>query len=85
MQNEHVKLVNLKPSHPEYGTVEKMFKKTCPNFNIEKVISYGVGRGGNVNAWARNINILSKYLLIGCLQPNTPFVCQCPPRCTGWI
>ncbi|XP_031969832.1 protein mono-ADP-ribosyltransferase PARP14-like isoform X1 [Corvus moneduloides] len=37
MQNEHVKLVNLKPSHPEYRTVEKMFRKTCPNFNIEQI------------------------------------------------
>uniref|UniRef100_A0A8C5TV02 Poly [ADP-ribose] polymerase n=1 Tax=Malurus cyaneus samueli TaxID=2593467 RepID=A0A8C5TV02_9PASS len=37
MQNEQVKLVNLKPSHPEYTAVEKKFKATCPNFNIEKI------------------------------------------------
>ncbi|XP_068051390.1 protein mono-ADP-ribosyltransferase PARP14-like isoform X2 [Anomalospiza imberbis] len=37
MQNEHIKVVELKPSHPEYTTVEKMFKTTCPNFNIEKI------------------------------------------------
>lgn len=43
MENEQVKVVNLKPSHPEYTTVEKMFKTTCANFTIEKVISHGVG------------------------------------------
>uniref|UniRef100_A0A8C3M663 Uncharacterized protein n=1 Tax=Geospiza parvula TaxID=87175 RepID=A0A8C3M663_GEOPR len=37
MQNEQVKVVELKPSHPEYTTVEKMFKTTCTNFNIEKI------------------------------------------------
>ncbi|XP_041329145.1 protein mono-ADP-ribosyltransferase PARP14 [Pyrgilauda ruficollis] len=37
MQNERVKVVELKPSHPEYTTVEKMFKTTCTNFNIEKI------------------------------------------------
>ncbi|KFW80217.1 Poly [ADP-ribose] polymerase 14, partial [Manacus vitellinus] len=37
LQNERVKLVNLKPSHPDYGTVEKMFRTTCANFTIEKV------------------------------------------------
>ncbi|XP_053803921.1 protein mono-ADP-ribosyltransferase PARP14-like [Vidua chalybeata] len=37
MQNEHIKVVELKPSLPEYTTVEKMFKTTCPNFNIEKI------------------------------------------------
>lgn len=45
MQNEQVKVVKLKPSHPEYTAVEKMFATTCPDFTIEKVISYGVGRG----------------------------------------
>ncbi|XP_054133838.1 protein mono-ADP-ribosyltransferase PARP14-like [Melozone crissalis] len=37
MQSEQVKVVELKPSHPEYTTVEKMFKTTCANFNIEKI------------------------------------------------
>uniref|UniRef100_A0A674HBV1 Poly [ADP-ribose] polymerase n=1 Tax=Taeniopygia guttata TaxID=59729 RepID=A0A674HBV1_TAEGU len=37
MQNEHIKVVQLKPSHSEYTTVEKMFKTTCPSFNIEKI------------------------------------------------
>ncbi|XP_051643668.1 protein mono-ADP-ribosyltransferase PARP14 [Manacus candei] len=37
LQNERVKLVNLKPSHPDYGTVEKMFRTTCANFTIEKI------------------------------------------------
>ncbi|XP_054492030.2 protein mono-ADP-ribosyltransferase PARP14-like [Agelaius phoeniceus] len=37
MQNEQVKVVELKPSHPEYTTVEKMFKTTSSNFNIEKI------------------------------------------------
>lgn len=82
MQNEHIKVVQLKPSHSEYTTVEKMFKATCPNFNIEKVIPYGVERRENVNTWARK-NILPKYLLIRCLQLNTPFVCQPSQHCTG--
>lgn len=50
MQNEQVKVVELKPSHPEYAEVETMFKTTCINFNIEKVIPCRVGRGENVNA-----------------------------------
>lgn len=83
MQNEQVKVVQLKPSHPEYTKVEKMFNETCADFTIEKVISHGLGRGETVSGWARNINILSEYLLIRCLQPNTPFVCQSPWRCTG--
>ncbi|XP_071418122.1 protein mono-ADP-ribosyltransferase PARP14-like [Pithys albifrons albifrons] len=37
MQNEWVKLVNLKPSHPEYKEVEKKFRTTCTNFTIEKI------------------------------------------------
>ncbi|KAI1237332.1 Poly [ADP-ribose] polymerase 14, partial [Lamprotornis superbus] len=37
MQNEQVKVVELQPSHPEYKTVEKMFKTTCADFNIEKI------------------------------------------------
>ncbi|XP_032920375.1 protein mono-ADP-ribosyltransferase PARP14 isoform X2 [Catharus ustulatus] len=37
MEDEQVKVVNLKPSHPEYTTVEKMFKTTCANFTIEKI------------------------------------------------
>ncbi|XP_005049680.1 PREDICTED: poly [ADP-ribose] polymerase 14-like [Ficedula albicollis] len=37
MQNEQVKVVELKPSHPEYKRVEKMFKTTCANFTIEKI------------------------------------------------
>lgn len=50
MENEQVKVVKLEPTYPEYTTVEKMFETTCPDFTIEKVISYGVGRGENVNA-----------------------------------
>ncbi|KFP24727.1 Poly [ADP-ribose] polymerase 14, partial [Colius striatus] len=37
MQKEPVKLVNLEQSHHEYLDVQKMFKKTCPNFVIQKV------------------------------------------------
>uniref|UniRef100_A0A8C3R8Q2 Poly [ADP-ribose] polymerase n=1 Tax=Cyanoderma ruficeps TaxID=181631 RepID=A0A8C3R8Q2_9PASS len=37
MQNEQVKVVKLKPSHPEYTAVEKMFRTTCPDFTIEKI------------------------------------------------
>ncbi|NXG04385.1 PAR14 polymerase, partial [Sakesphorus luctuosus] len=37
MQNEWVKLVNLKPSHPEYKEVEKKFRTSCANFTIEKI------------------------------------------------
>ncbi|NWU29373.1 PAR14 polymerase, partial [Dyaphorophyia castanea] len=37
MENEDVKVVTLKPSHPEYTMVEEMFKRTCPDFNIEKI------------------------------------------------
>ncbi|XP_027534842.1 poly [ADP-ribose] polymerase 14 [Neopelma chrysocephalum] len=37
MQNEQVRLVNLKPSHLDYRTVEKMFRTTCANFTIEKI------------------------------------------------
>ncbi|RMC18750.1 hypothetical protein DUI87_04646 [Hirundo rustica rustica] len=37
MQNEQVKVVKLKPSQPEYATVEKMFNTTCPDFIIEKI------------------------------------------------
>ncbi|KFV53412.1 Poly [ADP-ribose] polymerase 14, partial [Tyto alba] len=40
MQNKLVKLVNLNPSHQEYLEVQKKFKKTCPNFVIEKVKSW---------------------------------------------
>ncbi|KFP17630.1 Poly [ADP-ribose] polymerase 14, partial [Egretta garzetta] len=40
MQGKWVKLVNLNPSHPEYLEVQNKFKKTCPNFVIEKVKSY---------------------------------------------
>ncbi|XP_035752221.1 protein mono-ADP-ribosyltransferase PARP14 isoform X3 [Egretta garzetta] len=37
MQGKWVKLVNLNPSHPEYLEVQNKFKKTCPNFVIEKI------------------------------------------------
>ncbi|XP_064012545.1 protein mono-ADP-ribosyltransferase PARP14-like [Pogoniulus pusillus] len=37
MQDQRVKLVNLKPSHEEYLEVEKKFKETCPYFLIEKI------------------------------------------------
>ncbi|XP_056352653.1 protein mono-ADP-ribosyltransferase PARP14-like isoform X2 [Oenanthe melanoleuca] len=37
MQNEQVKVVELKPSHPEYKTVEKKFKTTCADLTIEKI------------------------------------------------
>ncbi|KFZ45404.1 Poly [ADP-ribose] polymerase 14, partial [Antrostomus carolinensis] len=37
MQNERVKLVNLKPSSQEYLDVQNKFSKTCPSFVIEKV------------------------------------------------
>ncbi|XP_074949069.1 protein mono-ADP-ribosyltransferase PARP14 [Phalacrocorax aristotelis] len=37
MQRQRVKLVNLQPSCPEYANVQKKFKKTCPNFVIEKI------------------------------------------------
>ncbi|KFW96686.1 Poly [ADP-ribose] polymerase 14, partial [Phalacrocorax carbo] len=37
MQGQRVKLVNLQPSCPEYANVQRKFKKTCPNFVIEKV------------------------------------------------
>ncbi|XP_065494136.1 protein mono-ADP-ribosyltransferase PARP14 [Caloenas nicobarica] len=37
MQEEQVKLVNLKPSCQEYLNVQEKFKKTCPNFVIEKI------------------------------------------------
>ncbi|KFQ91695.1 Poly [ADP-ribose] polymerase 14, partial [Nipponia nippon] len=37
MQEERVKLVNLKPSHQEYLDVQNKFRKTCPSFVIEKV------------------------------------------------
>ncbi|KFW69278.1 Poly [ADP-ribose] polymerase 14, partial [Pygoscelis adeliae] len=40
MQEERVKLVNLKPSCQEYLEVQNKFKKTCPSFVIEKVKSY---------------------------------------------
>ncbi|KGL95143.1 Poly [ADP-ribose] polymerase 14, partial [Charadrius vociferus] len=40
MQEERVKLVNLKPSCREYQEVQNKFKKTCPSFVIEKVKSY---------------------------------------------
>lgn len=43
MQEERVKLVNLKPSCQEYLEVQNKFKKTCPSFVIEKVKSYGGG------------------------------------------
>ncbi|XP_014795158.1 PREDICTED: poly [ADP-ribose] polymerase 14-like [Calidris pugnax] len=37
MGEERVKLVNLKPSSREYVEVQNRFKKTCPNFVIEKI------------------------------------------------
>ncbi|XP_075008916.1 protein mono-ADP-ribosyltransferase PARP14 isoform X4 [Calonectris borealis] len=37
MQEERVKLVNLKPSCQEYLEVQNKFKKTCPSFVIEKI------------------------------------------------
>uniref|UniRef100_A0A8C3JRL4 Poly [ADP-ribose] polymerase n=1 Tax=Calidris pygmaea TaxID=425635 RepID=A0A8C3JRL4_9CHAR len=37
MRDERVKLVNLKPSSREYVEVQNRFKKTCPNFVIEKI------------------------------------------------
>ncbi|XP_074001335.1 protein mono-ADP-ribosyltransferase PARP14-like [Numenius arquata] len=37
MREERVKLVNLKPSSREYVEVQNRFKKTCPNFVIEKI------------------------------------------------
>ncbi|XP_009471885.1 PREDICTED: poly [ADP-ribose] polymerase 14-like [Nipponia nippon] len=37
MQEERVKLVNLKPSHQEYLDVQNKFRKTCPSFVIEKI------------------------------------------------
>ncbi|NXJ64604.1 PAR15 polymerase, partial [Rostratula benghalensis] len=37
MQEERVKLVNLKTSSQEYLEVQNKFKKTCPNFVIEKI------------------------------------------------
>ncbi|KAM6398598.1 protein mono-ADP-ribosyltransferase PARP14 [Pluvialis apricaria] len=37
MQEERVKLVNLKPSCREYQEVQNKFKKTCPSFVIEKI------------------------------------------------
>ncbi|NWY57574.1 PAR15 polymerase, partial [Chionis minor] len=37
MQEERVKLVNLKPSCREYLDVQNKFKKTCPSFVIEKI------------------------------------------------
>ncbi|KAL2302153.1 hypothetical protein Nmel_009570 [Mimus melanotis] len=37
MQNEQVKVVELQPSYPEYKRIEKIFKKTCADFNIEKI------------------------------------------------
>ncbi|XP_010163290.1 protein mono-ADP-ribosyltransferase PARP14, partial [Antrostomus carolinensis] len=37
MQNERVKLVNLKPSSQEYLDVQNKFSKTCPSFVIEKI------------------------------------------------
>ncbi|NWQ95712.1 PAR15 polymerase, partial [Burhinus bistriatus] len=37
MQEERVKLVNLKPSCREYLEVQNKFKKTCPSFVIEKI------------------------------------------------
>lgn len=80
MQEERVKLVNLKPSCREYQEVQNKFKKTCPSFIIEKVKSYG---GDKVNSWAENINILSKYLFVRCLQSNTPFICQSPSTVQG--
>ncbi|KFV58381.1 Poly [ADP-ribose] polymerase 14, partial [Gavia stellata] len=40
MQDQRVKLVNLKPSSQEYLEVQNKFKKNCPSFVIEKVKSY---------------------------------------------
>ncbi|KFZ68109.1 Poly [ADP-ribose] polymerase 14, partial [Podiceps cristatus] len=40
MQEERVKLVTLNPSCQEYLEVQDKFKKTCPNFVIEKVKSW---------------------------------------------
>ncbi|NXY72092.1 PAR15 polymerase, partial [Glareola pratincola] len=37
MKDERVKLVNLKPSCQEYLEVKNKFRKTCPNFVIEKI------------------------------------------------
>nr|XP_021146894.1 poly [ADP-ribose] polymerase 14 [Columba livia] len=37
MQAQQVKLVDLKPSCQEYRNVQDKFKKTCPNFVIEKI------------------------------------------------
>ncbi|KAM6268599.1 protein mono-ADP-ribosyltransferase PARP14 [Porphyrio hochstetteri] len=37
MQEQRVKLVNLTPSCQEYLEVQNKFKKTCPNFVIEKI------------------------------------------------
>ncbi|NXO58353.1 PAR15 polymerase, partial [Aramus guarauna] len=37
MQEERIKLVNLKPSCQEYLEVQNKFKKTCPSFVIEKI------------------------------------------------
>ncbi|NXW32657.1 PAR15 polymerase, partial [Phaetusa simplex] len=37
MKEERVKLVNLKPSCREYVEVQNKFRKTCPNFVIEKI------------------------------------------------
>ncbi|XP_054685117.1 protein mono-ADP-ribosyltransferase PARP14-like [Grus americana] len=37
MQEERIKLVNLKPSCQEYVEVQNRFKRTCPSFVIEKI------------------------------------------------
>ncbi|XP_063197726.1 protein mono-ADP-ribosyltransferase PARP14-like isoform X2 [Chroicocephalus ridibundus] len=37
MKEERVKLVNLEPSCQEYLKVQNKFRKTCPNFVIEKI------------------------------------------------
>ncbi|NXU56616.1 PAR14 polymerase, partial [Turnix velox] len=37
MQNQHLKIVELKPETREYGKVQKSFLKTCPSFKIEKI------------------------------------------------
>ncbi|XP_059676311.1 protein mono-ADP-ribosyltransferase PARP14 [Gavia stellata] len=37
MQDQRVKLVNLKPSSQEYLEVQNKFKKNCPSFVIEKI------------------------------------------------